>query len=119
MPDDAMRLCHLDDLPDGGSRGFDPRGRGQPTLFVVRQGLRLHAYADVCPHLGTPMAWRRDAYLDGARAHIVCAAHGALFEIDSGRCVLGPCLGDTLTPIPLTLHDNGEVHLATPEETTP
>jgi hypothetical protein len=31
-----MRLCHFDDLPDGDSRGFDPRGTGQDTLLVVR-----------------------------------------------------------------------------------
>ncbi len=116
-----MRLCHLDDLPDGGSRGFDPHGRGQDTLLVVRRGRRLYGWADVCPHLGTPMAWRKDAYLDAARQHIVCAAHGAQFELDTGLCVLGPCLGDRLAPVPLTLHDDGEVHLVAQdtEETHP
>jgi nitrite reductase/ring-hydroxylating ferredoxin subunit len=107
-----MRLCHIDDLPDGGSRGFDPQRGGQDTLLVVRQGRELFAYADACPHHGTPMAWRKDAYLDAAGQHIVCAAHGALFDIDSGLCVLGPCLGDTLSPVLLKIHDNGEVHLA-------
>lgn len=120
-----MRLCHLDDLPDGGSRGFDTRRCGQDTLLVVRRGERLHAYADACPHHGTPMAWRKDAYLDRSGHHIVCAAHGALFDIATGLCVLGPCLGDALQPVGLTLHDNGEVHLLAapdfqdPQETSP
>lgn len=113
-----MRLCHLNDLPDGGTRGFDPQRGGAGALFVVRQGRALHAYVDACPHHGTPMAWRQDAYLNAARDRIVCAAHGAQFEIPTGRCVLGPCLGDALTPVPLTLHDNGEVHLAH-QETPP
>ena len=107
-----MRLCHLDDLPDGASRGFDPQRQGQDRLLVVRQGLRLFAYADSCPHHGTPMAWRKDAYLNAAGDRIVCAAHGAQFEIDTGLCTLGPCLGQALQPLPLTVHDNGEVHLA-------
>lgn len=107
-----MRLCHIDDLADGASRGFDPRRGGQDTLLVVRQGRRLFAYADACPHHGTPMAWRKDAYLNAAGDRIVCAAHGAQFEIDTGRCTLGPCLGDALVPVPLNVHDNGEVHLA-------
>jgi nitrite reductase/ring-hydroxylating ferredoxin subunit len=116
-----MRLCHLDDLPDGGSRGFDPQRRGQDSVLIVRRGQQLQAYADSCPHHGTPMAWRKDAYLDAAGQHIVCAAHGALFEIDTGRCVLGPCLGDHLTPLPLTLQKDGEIHIALtdPLETNP
>lgn len=48
------------------------------------------ASADARPHQGTPMAWRKDAYLDAAGERIVCAAHGAQFEIDSGLCTLGP-----------------------------
>ncbi len=107
-----MRLCHIDDLPDGGSRGFDPQRGGQDTLLVVRQGGELFAYADACPHHGTPMAWRKHAYLDAAGQHIVCAAHGALFDITSGLCVLGPCLGDRLSPVALKIQENGEVHLA-------
>jgi nitrite reductase/ring-hydroxylating ferredoxin subunit len=107
-----MRLCHLSDLPESGSRGFDPEGSGQSTLFIVRQGERLFAYADACPHLDTPLAWRRHAYLNAAGDHIVCAAHGALFEISTGLCTLGPCLGESLRPLPVTTHANGEVHLA-------
>ena len=109
-----MRLCHLDELPDGAARGFDPRASGGDTLFVVRRGRRLDAYVNACPHEGTPLAWRKHAYLNAAGDHIVCAAHGALFDIDSGLCTLGPCLGERLTALPLALHDNGEVYLADP-----
>ncbi len=113
-----MQLCHLDDLPDGGARGFDPQRRGQDSLLVVRHGRQLYAYADACPHHGTPMAWRKDAYLNAASDRIVCAAHGAQFEIPTGRCTLGPCLGESLTPLPLVLDDHGDVHLI-PSETPP
>ncbi|MET0265074.1 MAG: Rieske 2Fe-2S domain-containing protein [Duganella sp.] len=107
-------LCHLDDLPDGEARGFDPYRAGQDSLLVVRQGQRLYGYRDLCPHYGdTPMAWRRHAYLDAAHRYIVCAAHGALFEIASGACVCGPCLGQSLTPVRLVVNDHKEVHLIT------
>lgn len=49
-----MKLCHWKDLPDGQSRGFDPAGRGQDAVLVVRQGSQLFAYADACPHHNTP-----------------------------------------------------------------
>lgn len=105
-------LCHLDELPDGQARGFDPLASGQDSLLVVRQGDRLHGYRDLCPHYGdTPMAWRRHAYLNADGTHIVCAAHGALFEIDGGACVRGPCLGQALTPVTLAVNAAGEVHL--------
>jgi nitrite reductase/ring-hydroxylating ferredoxin subunit len=114
-----MRLCHLNDLPDGDSRGFDPRGSGRDTFFVVRQGPSVYAWENVCPHQGAPMAWRRHAYLNAARDRIVCSAHGAQFEIHTGRCTLGPCLGQALTPVALSVHDEGTVHIAdiTIEET--
>jgi nitrite reductase/ring-hydroxylating ferredoxin subunit len=107
-----MRLCAFHELPDGTARGFDPGRIGQDTMFVVRDGDALHAWADACPHHCTPMAWRRHAFLNAARDRIVCAAHGALFEIDTGRCTLGPCLGDTLTRIPVVLDAHGDVRLA-------
>jgi nitrite reductase/ring-hydroxylating ferredoxin subunit len=67
------------------------------------------------------MAWRKDAYLNAARDRIVCGAHGAQFQIHTGLCTLGPCMGQSLTPVALCIHDDGEVHLAAshPEETTP
>ena len=36
----------------------------------------------------------------------------AQFDIATGLCTLGPCLGDTLTAVPLTIQNNGEVHVA-------
>jgi len=114
-----MRLCHLDDLPDGGARGFDPRGSGGDTLFVVRRGRTLRAYANACPHDGTPLPWRKDAFLDAAGAHIVCASHGALFDPETGICTLGPCLGDALAALPLHLTPDGELHVAEPPLETP
>ena len=109
-----MRLCHIDDLPDGSARGFDPQGRGQDSLLLVRQGTQVRAWRDACPHHGTPMAWRKDAYLNAAGDRIVCAAHGALFDIDTGLCTLGPCLGDHLQAVVITIAAGGEIQLADP-----
>ena len=96
-----MLLCPLTDIADGASKGFDALG-----IFVVRQGLTLHGYRDACPHYGdTKLAWRRDEYLDADDSHIVCAGHGALFDIASGACVQGACLGQSLTAVPLRIVD--------------
>jgi len=119
---EQVSLCRLEALPDGGARGFDPLHRGHDTVFVVRQGRALHAYLDLCPHYGdTRLPWRKDAYLDAAGQAIVCAAHGARFDIATGRCILGPCLGRSLKAVPLVLNNDGEVLAATQDllETSP
>ncbi|MFD0668358.1 Rieske (2Fe-2S) protein [Ramlibacter sp. MAHUQ-53] len=105
-------LCRRDDIPDGAARGFDPAGTGHDTLFIVRRGADLRAWEDWCPHWRTgPMAWRKDAYLSADGAHIVCSAHGARFDIATGECVLGACLGDRLRPVALTCDGDGQVFL--------
>ncbi|MTH79978.1 Rieske (2Fe-2S) protein [Paracoccus aestuariivivens] len=99
-----LPLCHRDEIPDGAARGFLPLPEALRRVIVVRRGQRLDAYMDSCPHYtgGTPMAWRRDAYLNGDGTHLACHAHCALFDIDTGDCVSGPCLGRKLTRVTLT-----------------
>lgn len=111
----TVRLCHASELAESSSRGFDPDGAGRDTMFVVRRG-GLYGWRNGCPHwAGTPMAWRKDAYLSGDSQHIVCAAHGAQFDIANGLCTLGPCLGQRLTPLPLILTPAGDLEVVLPD----
>ena len=103
-------LCHASELTDGQARGFDPENCGQDTLILVRHLGQLHAWANVCPHLGVPMAWRRHAHLNAAGTHVHCHAHGALFDPASGLCVQGPCLGQQLSRRDIRVDGNGQVH---------
>jgi nitrite reductase/ring-hydroxylating ferredoxin subunit len=106
----TVRLCRLEDLPERGARGFDPQQRGHDTVFVVRRGRSVYAYRDLCPHYGnTALPWRKDVYLDRKGEVIVCAAHGAHFEITTGLCTSGPCLGESLVQVPLQISSGGEV----------
>jgi nitrite reductase/ring-hydroxylating ferredoxin subunit len=103
-------LCHFDELPERRARGFDPFKRGQPSLFVIKQNSQLYAYRDLCPHYGdTPLPWKKDEYLDKAGDVIVCAGHGARFDIVSGSCISGPCLGQSLTPVRIEVGKDGLV----------
>lgn len=105
-----IRLARLDELEDPGARGFDPAGHGRDTLLLVRRGDEVFAYLDACPHYGnTPMAWRKDAYLNGDGTRLVCHAHGAQFDIATGVCLAGPCLGQRLTQLETRVTENGDV----------
>jgi nitrite reductase/ring-hydroxylating ferredoxin subunit len=105
-----VRLCQFNDLADGHARGFDPGRTGHDTIFVVRRGSKLQAWVDECPHVaGSPLAWRKDAYLNASRTHIVCSGHGAEFDIDTGACVLGACAGQALKPVGVEIAPDGSV----------
>ncbi len=67
--------------------------------FVVRRGGGVHAYVNHCPHAGFPLNWSPDAFLAPQAPLILCAMHGALFEIETGLCLSGPCDGLRLRPL--------------------
>ena len=107
-------LCRTDEIAEGEARAFSPADGSRTKVFVVRRGGRLFGYWDACPHYGdTPMAWRTDAYLNANRDRIVCASHGAEFEIESGRCVSGAALGKSLRRAPIGTSSTGGLFLTT------
>lgn len=109
-------LCHLDDIRDGGSKGVLPNARGRDGVLLVRQGARVYGYVNNCPHYDrAPLGWKKDEFLSGDGAHIMCAAHGARFEIETGACTIGPCLGQKLERVTLTV-SNGAIYLQAARE---
>lgn len=105
-------FCALDDIEDGQARSFPVKGiEGVYTIVVARQGNEIFGYSNSCPHLGTPLDWQPDEFMDFSGKYLRCATHGATFEIRDGKCIAGPCEGDTLTPVPVEIVD-GEVCLA-------
>ena len=114
----AVFLCRADALAEGQSRGFDPWREGHDSVLLVRHGGAVYGWADACPHHGgTPMAWRKDAYLNADRTRIVCAAHGAQFDIASGACTLGPCLGQSLQRVDITITPEQHIYIRRQGET--
>ncbi|RPE72135.1 nitrite reductase/ring-hydroxylating ferredoxin subunit [Pacificibacter maritimus] len=99
-------LCALTDIPDGGSKGVLPGPRGRDQGLLVRRGDTVFGYVNNCPHYDrAPLGWKKDEFLNGTKDRIMCAAHGALFQIEDGVCVIGPCLGQALTPLLITVED--------------
>jgi nitrite reductase/ring-hydroxylating ferredoxin subunit len=86
-------LCASSDLAEGHSRAFSVAG--EPLFGVRRQG-KVHLYRNRCPHRGIPLNWAPERFLDDSASLIHCAHHGALFLIESGECVAGPCEGQWL-----------------------
>ena len=88
------------DIEEGTSKGLEVEGA---YLFAVKRNDRVYLYRNSCPHLGTPLEWEEDRFLDNDGSLIQCSTHGALFEIETGRCLAGPCKGQYLQVVPYLL----------------
>ncbi len=93
-------LCQLSDIEDGDSTGLVADVGGHNTsLILVRRGEEVFIYQNTCPHIGAPLDFEPGRFLNLEKDLIQCAMHGALFTIDDGHCVQGPCMGTHLTPV--------------------
>jgi nitrite reductase/ring-hydroxylating ferredoxin subunit len=102
----GVALGPLDQIDDGKARNFVLQLRaGRFHGFVVRRGSEVHGYVDRCPHAGVPLAQTLDDYMTRGGEMIVCSWHGALFDIASGACLGGPCMGQSLTHWPVAVVD--------------
>ncbi|SFR76047.1 Rieske (2Fe-2S) protein [Sphingomonas jatrophae] len=106
----GVRLGPLDAIADGSARNYVLQLRaGRFHGFVVRRGDAVVGYVDRCPHMGVPLAQKLDDYLTPDGQLIACSWHGALFDVDGGLCVGGPCAGQWLTPWPVAVIDGSIV----------
>lgn len=95
-------VCSADDLEEGGAKGI---ATGDDALVALKRDGQIFVYRNSCPHLGVELNWLEDQFLDADGAFIQCATHGALFAVDSGECVWGPCKGKYLEAIPFSVID--------------
>ncbi|MGB5443641.1 MAG: Rieske 2Fe-2S domain-containing protein [Gammaproteobacteria bacterium] len=108
---DRYFICRLEDLADPGSRGKSLTfGDVVHNVFVVRRDDRVYGYINRCPHTGGPLDWVPGRFLSLDNRHIQCATHDALFRLDNGICIAGPCTGDRLETVALQL-ESGNVFL--------
>ena len=102
----GVPLCALDTLDNPGARNFVLQIKEAYFHgFVVRRGDEVFGYVDRCPHAGLPLAHELDRYLTRDGTLIQCSWHGALFKIEDGDCLGGPCTGGRLTPWPVVVAD--------------
>lgn len=101
-----VAVGRLDELEDPGCREFSIGSGDWPFRgFVVRKGDAVYAYQNFCMHVGHPLNYKPDSFLTRNNELIICASHGALYEIDTGLCVAGPCPGKKLRAVHAELVD--------------
>jgi nitrite reductase/ring-hydroxylating ferredoxin subunit len=101
-----IKLCDFNELSEVDSRGFViSEFSPARNIFIVRNNDNLVAYENSCPHSFAPLNWSPDVFLSYDKDYIQCAQHGALFEIESGHCIYGPCMGQSLTTVEVMIVD--------------
>lgn len=97
-------LCPPDELAEGQCRGFKTAGL---ALFIVRRQGRVYAYRNRCPHREIPLGYDAEHFLDANGRLLQCGHHGALFLIETGECIQGPCAGEVLDALPCREDEHG------------
>jgi nitrite reductase/ring-hydroxylating ferredoxin subunit len=102
----GISLGSLDLIADGAARNYVLQiGANRFHGFVVRKGQAVFGYVDRCPHAGLPLAQQLDQYLTPDGGLIACSWHGAIFTVEEGTCVGGPCVGARLSPWPVAVSE--------------
>ncbi|MBD8636473.1 Rieske 2Fe-2S domain-containing protein [Stenotrophomonas sp. CFBP 13725] len=110
MTDQA--LIAVDRITEGGFAEAEVVIDGDAeSLVLYREGDSVRGFLNICPHAGRRLDWAPGQFLKSREGHLVCAAHGASFALDSGQCVAGPCKGDRLRAVAVQVRD-GHVFLA-------
>lgn len=89
-------ITSADLISDGSAKGFEIDGE---SFFALRFAGQIHVYRNSCPHLGVELNWLPDQFFDLDGRYIQCASHGALFDPANGRCLGGPCRGQSLQAV--------------------
>ena len=104
----ASPLARVEQIEDGGFFETEARLAGDDeSVLLYREGDVVRGWLNVCPHAGRRLDWAPGKFLRDKQGHLVCAVHGATFELGGGVCVAGPCRGAALRAIALEVRDGG------------
>jgi nitrite reductase/ring-hydroxylating ferredoxin subunit len=100
-------LIELARLADGAFAEVEANLDGDAeSLILYRTGDAVRAWLNICPHAGRRLDWAPGQFLKSKDGLLVCAAHGASFELNQGECLAGPCRGETLRAVAVVVRDD-------------
>ena len=102
----AQQLCKFSEVGENGKEIRLQAEKGAIYIMLFRQSDSIRAFHNVCPHQGKSLNFAPDRFLITPDQHLVCAHHGATFEIENGKCLDGPCRGSSLRRVEVFLENN-------------
>lgn len=114
-----IEVMRSDELAPGRTKKFVFTIDGcDIEAFVLNHRGRLHAYINRCRHVPMGLDWVENQFFTEDAQYVLCATHGACYLPDTGECVDGPPLGQSLVRVPLEIRD-GKVFASLPDEEIP
>lgn len=104
-------ICAAKDFPNRSGKAFSLLRVGEDEretpwhIFVVRWDKKVYGYVNRCPHNGVNLDWETNQFLEQGSNRIICGKHGSLFELETGKCIEGPCQGQSLERVSLAVMD--------------
>ncbi len=111
----AVAIGRVDAIPPGGLVEVEAEVEGEPESLILHRddAGAVRAWRNICPHAGRRLDWAPGQFLRAKDGSLVCAVHGASFELEAGHCTPGPCRCNRLRAVAVRCVD-GEVRLDAP-----
>ena len=101
-----INVAKLSDIEEGSAtNAVIELADGHRHLILTRKADEVNVFLNSCPHTGVRLDWKVGVFLTVDKAHLQCSTHGALFELDSGFCVAGPCINQRLVKLQTKVYD--------------
>jgi nitrite reductase/ring-hydroxylating ferredoxin subunit len=89
-------------------------GLPQEAIVLLDAAGMLRAYVNRCQHLPIPLDGGSGRFLTADGKFLQCGTHGAIYRLEDGVCVEGPCDGRALEALELELAGDAIVLLFDP-----
>ena len=93
VADGIPQSVRAEAVEQGGATYVAPGG-GAYLVIPTPAGERV--FVNSCPHRHLPLGRRGRLRFSGEQRLLECPNHGAKFDLETGRCVSGPCFGKYL-----------------------
>jgi nitrite reductase/ring-hydroxylating ferredoxin subunit len=97
-------LCAVDSVV-AGSAVLVRLGPGVSVIVLTVPDGSIVAWRNACPHMGIELDWDARRLLTRDGRYLQCTGHGALFRLDNGVCLRGPCVGEALQRVAIRVED--------------
>lgn len=98
-------LCSIAELVEDKWLAFS-LPKSNDSFMVKKLADEVYVYHNFCPHQGRRLDYAPGEFLETPDKQVVCPAHGATFKTKDGFCTGGPCAGDSLKAVTVTIKDD-------------